>query len=1082
MEMDAKQSEPGKNRHHNSELILVVDDDKGLNRLMQKTLRKKGYQTEGALSGSEAISMIARKKYNVLLLDHALNDMSGKQVLNSLQRKKLNVPFVIVTGHGNENTAVEMMKLGAKDYIVKAPDSISTVPRAIEKAMKELDRERKLSESEKALAKSERRFMDISENALEWIWEIDLNGKYTYSSPVVERLLGYKPEEILNKCFYDFFYPNEKDKLRETLLEIFAKKQSFHEFISRSVHKNGNTVWSLSCGIPILNKKNKLTGYRGVNTNITSLKQTEQALQNALETSKLRQVEISALLAGARAVIENLDFKDAAKAIHDYCKNLIGTEEGFISLLRGEDKKSITRSPDFTDFPYGLSPDHSKTVGKLAREVYRTGRALFKNNLQKPVLPLKKHGKQAPGKNVLIAPLSIKNTVSGLLVMFNKPCAFTENDAKLASAFGELAAIALHNSRMLESLESSEEHFRSVVETASDAIVSADKEGKIVFWNNAAKSMFGYSENEALDKPLTFIMTEQCAVAYNNVLKEKGVKRKTNSALPLDIFGRKKDGREFPVELSLSCWKTGKRHFSTAILRDVTERMRSNEALRISEDQFSKAFRASPTFITISTLNDGLILNVNKSFLNASGYRREEVVGNTEEELGTWVDPDKRRKIINLLRKEGRVYNREVEFRTKSGDILTVLWSAEMIDIRGELCMLAVILDITENKKLEIQLIQAQKMEAVGQFAGGIGHDFNNILSAIINYAYLSKKNLTKDDRIIDNIEQIISLSEKGSDIIQGLLAFSRKHFTNPLPLSLNDTVKSIEKLLNKFIGEDIQINIEFSERQPVILADRAQIEQVLMNLATNARDAMPAGGSLTIETDVVKIGDEFIKTYGFGKHGTYALLSVTDTGTGMDEDTKQKIFEPFFTTKEVGKGTGLGLAIIYGIVKQHNGYIIVHSTPGQGTAVKIYFKTTKAAVKESRVKTVTDMAGYSETILIAEDEPAVRRSMKGILEDFGYLVIEASNGEEAVEAFKKNKDKINLLVFDVIMPKKSGIKAYDEIKGLAPGIRVVFTSGYAGEHIDEKMAHKKIEVVSKPVLPADFLRKIKEVLHGNQT
>ena len=388
--------------------------------------------------------------------------------------------------------------------------------------------------------------------------------------------------------------------------------------------------------------------------------------------------------------------------------------------------------------------------------------------------------------------------------------------------------------------------------------------------------------------------------------------------------------------------------------------------------------------------------------------------------------------------------------------------------------------DITERKNLENQLLHAQKMEAVGQLAGGIAHDFNNILSAIVNYAYLLKNKFTADDPSQAQIDQIYSLSMKASEITRGLLAFSRKHFINPIPVNLNSSVKNMEKLLSKFISEDIQLKLNLSDKDPVIMADSAQIEQIVINLATNARDAMPDGGSLIIETEQADIDDNFIRLHGFGKPGQYALISVTDTGTGMDEETKKRIFEPFFTTKGVGKGTGLGLSIIYGIVSQHNGYIDVYSKPGTGTTFKIYFHIVKTEAQKKKDLKLSDLSGKGETILVAEDESEVRNSIKLILEKFGYKVIEALDGEDAMEKFREHKDRIDLLLFDVIMPKKNGRDAYEEIKKTSPEMRVIFTSGYSSEIIDKKgILTDGFEHVSKPVLPDRLLSKISEVLHN---
>lgn len=514
------------------------------------------------------------------------------------------------------------------------------------------------------------------------------------------------------------------------------------------------------------------------------------------------------------------------------------------------------------------------------------------------------------------------------------------------------------------------------------------------------------------------------------------------------------------------------------LLLEIEERKRRDEALIKSEEKFSKVFRSSPTLMAISILKDGRFVDANNSFLNAFGYEREEVLGHTSSELGIWDKYSDRNKMLQQLKEQGIVQNFEAALCKKNGDTITVLLSAEMINIENEPCIIVVALDITERKKLEAQLLHAQKMEAVGQLAGGVAHDFNNILTAVINNCYLLKRSMGEDNKAGEYIDRILALSNNAAKITRELLIFSRKQFFEPLRVDLNDIIRNVRDLIRNFLREDIEMETVFAEGPLPIMADRNQIEQIMMNLATNARDAIPDVGKVTIETELVEINESFIKTHGFGSPGMYALLSVTDTGTGMDEDTKQKIFEPFFTTKDVGKGTGLGLAIVYGIVNQHNGFISVYSIHEKGTTFRIYFPVIQAAIEPDRSVEHSQLMGKGETILFAEDEPAVRESIKTIFEEYNYRIIEAVDGQDAVEKFLVHKDDIKLLVFDVVMPKKSGKKAFDEIREVKPGIKVIFTSGYAGDKISEEETEKDgVIFIPKPLLPEKLLSKVRELL-----
>jgi len=403
-----------------------------------------------------------------------------------------------------------------------------------------------------------------------------------------------------------------------------------------------------------------------------------------------------------------------------------------------------------------------------------------------------------------------------------------------------------------------------------------------------------------------------------------------------------------------------------------------------------------------------------------------------------------------------------------------------MKDKIGELTsIIEVINDITEKRALEGQLRHAQKMEGIGTLAGGIAHDFNNILSAIIGYGHITLMKMQKDDPLRMNIEHMLESADRAASLTQSLLTFSRKQITDRKAVDLNNIIKKVEKFLVRIIGEDVAVHMTLGDKELSIFADAGQLEQVFMNLATNARDAMPHGGSFLIETSRVALDRGFVSAHGYGKPGTYAMTSVTDTGTGMNEETRKKIFEPFFTTKEVGKGTGLGLAMVYGILKQNDGFINVYSEPDKGTTFRIYFPLNKAATAEERKEIeVPYPKGGSETILLAEDDANLRSLSVVVLEQMGYTVIMASNGEEAVEKFKANKDRIQLLLFDIMMPKKSGREAYEEIRKVTPAVPALFVSGYSLDMLREKdLIEEGSVMISKPMSPQALLIKVREVL-----
>jgi hypothetical protein len=385
----------------------------------------------------------------------------------------------------------------------------------------------------------------------------------------------------------------------------------------------------------------------------------------------------------------------------------------------------------------------------------------------------------------------------------------------------------------------------------------------------------------------------------------------------------------------------------------------------------------------------------------------------------------------------------------------------------------------TEQALLEEQLRQSQKMEAVGQLAGGVAHDFNNILTAIYGHCSVLQMKMGTDAPFRRDIDQIYAAAERAANLTRSLLAFSRKQIMNPKKINLNEIVMNVGKMLTRIIGEDIQLKAVCTGKPLRVFADSGQIEQVLMNLAANARDAMTKGGILTIETAVQEIDESFIHAYGYGEAGKYVVLSVSDTGKGMDAETSKKIFEPFFTTKEVGKGTGLGLSIVYGVIKQHNGYINVYSKPEEGTTFRIYLPQVYEEDVDSEKETPPEYPRMgSETILVAEDDATIRELEGSILREFGYDVILACDGEDAVEKFKAGKEKIAIIVMDMIMPRKSGKEAYEEIKKIQPDVRILFMSGYSPDLLhDRGISANGEDVLIKPIHPLELVRKLRAVL-----
>jgi len=633
-----------------------------------------------------------------------------------------------------------------------------------------------------------------------------------------------------------------------------------------------------------------------------------------------------------------------------------------------------------------------------------------------------------------------------------------------------------------ERLRQSEESYRQLVEQSPDAIW-VHRRGAIVFANSACAAIFGASSVDELigKRMLDFVHSDDRAAVQEALENREG-----DLSAPLLRTERRYiglDGEELEVETMVRPVLYQGEASTQVIFRDIAERKAAEQELRQSEARFYKAFNVNPEPILINTLSEGRYVDVNESFLRVTGYRREDVIGHTAWEMKLWKRPEDRVRYLKALKEEGSVRDMEIMFQTKSGAERAGLISAEVIDILSQKCAIAVIRDITERNRLEVQLRQAQKMEAVGQLSGGIAHDFNNLLGVILGYSEVLETQLDPNSKLYKNAEQIKKAGQRAASLTRQLLAFSRQQVLEPTVLALNTIVVDIEKMLRRLIGENIELKVVLDPELGRVRADQGQIEQIIVNLAVNARDAMPQGGTLTIETANIEVDDSYINQHRPMSAGSFILLSVTDTGVGMDRETQVHIFEPFFTTKERGKGTGLGLATVYGVVKQSGGFIWVQSEPGHGTTFEVLLPRVEepvATVAQDR-RSGGAWRG-SRTVLLVEDEESLRKLILGMLRDNGYAVLEAANAMEAMEIARQARGKIDLLLTDVVMPGMNGSELADQLVSLYPGIKTLYMSGYTEFAVPlSDILQQERPLLQKPFTQQSLLRKIREVLENSR-
>lgn len=653
-----------------------------------------------------------------------------------------------------------------------------------------------------------------------------------------------------------------------------------------------------------------------------------------------------------------------------------------------------------------------------------------------------------------------------------------------------------------KALQESEAKFRMVYKSLVDAI-GVSRNGVHVFVNPAYCVLFGYDSSEEL---MERSILDLIAPEERGRIREYTQRRQQGLPVPssYETRGLRKDGTTFSMDVHVTSYTLGTEIFTLVILRDITEAKRDQELVMVSEEKYRNLVELAHDGIII--VQDGIIKFANARMAELDGSSQEELVGTP---YTAHIHPSEIPRLMDMYQRrmagEALPTNYETLLMRKDGSPAPSELNAGVIQYNGKPADMVIIRDITERKRadeerqqLQAQLLQSQKMEAIGQLAGGVAHDFNNILSAIMGYGELARMKMSADDPLRHSIEQILESSQRAAVLTQSLLAFSRKLPIKMELLKLNSVIGKFEKFLLRLLREDIEMTTHYSPEKLLIMADRGQIEQVVMNLVTNARDAMPHGGKIKIETRRVsssELGVRGSEPAGQSPERTglhselrthdsepadFAEISVTDTGIGMDAETQRKIFEPFFTTKELGKGTGLGLATVYGIVKIHDGFINVYSEPGKGTAFHIYIPLVHSIeiAAEPAKQEPEPLKGGMETILLAEDDASLRKMTSTVLKHMGYTVIEAENGQEAVEKFIANKDAIRLVILDGIMPRMNGKEAYHKILALVPGVRCIFMSGYAEDvFTKDGVLLDAVEFLSKPVTPSVLLNKVREVL-----
>jgi PAS domain S-box-containing protein len=971
-------------------------------------------------------------------------------------------------------------------------------------------------QTEEALKASEERFRSLVEQSSEGIVLVDINKKLTYLSPAVSRILGYSPEEyIIAQATEESIHPDDRADVAANHLWADNHPGEAITSVIRRLHKDGTWRWIKSTIRNLLEDPNvraTVVNFR----DITERKEAEEAL---LAKTAFLEAQVNSSPDGILVVDDkgrkNLqnqrmkdlwglpedifnDFDDTSELTH--AMNMVKDPQQFYEKVMYLYAHNDITSRDEIELKDGRVYDRytapvldrdgryygriwtfrditdRKTVEKELRE---SGERL-KLKLDSILSPTGDIGDEELN-NILDIP-AIQSLMDSFYALTDIGLSITDLRGNILASTGWQDMCAkfhrVHPETAQNCIDSTRLYARDISEGAyksyrcknnlNDAATPVFIGDKLV--GNFFCGQFLYDDEDADFETFSSQADKYGFDKEGYLAAFRNIRRLSRDKL--------ENGIVFLSKFSTLISKLS--YGNIKLARSIEEQKRFEKALLESETKYRTVVENSLAGFYI--IQDGLFRFVNKRFCKIFGYLYEEIV----DKLGpvNFTYPEDANIVEENLdrRLTGRADNIEYEFRAmrKDGTVMNMKVLGGSTMLNGRPAATGTIIDITREKMLEAQLRQSQKMEALGTLAGGVAHDFNNILTVLTGYGSLLKTSLDEKDPLWTYADQITSAAHKAAHLTESLLAFSRQQSITLEPLDINGTVRNIKKMLKRLLIEDITLKIELSQDTLIIMGDATQIDQILFNLSTNARDAMPKGGTLTIETKQVNLGDNFTAIHGFDRPGKYALISVSDSGVGMDNLTIEHIFDPFFTTKEVGKGTGLGLSIIYGIVKEHNGYVTVYSEPGIGTTFHIYLPLIEAVVQEDKVQT-KHIRGGKETILIAEDSKEVRRIMRYVLTEYGYTIVEAIDGEDAIEKFKE-QGNIHLLILDSVMPKKNGRAAYDEISAMNKHVKVLFTSGYTRDIVLNKgIEDRKFDFISKPLSPRELLEKVREVLDRGQ-
>ncbi|HUB87648.1 MAG TPA: PAS domain S-box protein [Verrucomicrobiae bacterium] len=1159
--------------------ILHLEDEPDFAELVRTLIAQDGLEAEIKCVSDRLAFMQAFEAggFDLVLSDYHLKSFTGLEALAMVRKKLPDMPFILISGTIGEHAAIDSLKAGATDYVLKQhPDRL---PSAVRRAVKEANERAKLREAQAELVRREKYFRTLTENALDIVSVVNQAGVFIYKSPSVKTVLGYEPDELIGQNVFAHVHPDDLARVQEGFQTALAKPEKTVTLHFRYQHKDGswrhlesvgqNRLADPEIGAMVINSRDVTDRLRAVDELRQSEKHYRLLFQSNpnpmwvfdLESLKFLEVNEAAIhhygysreefLAmtimdirppekdgrhmsfGLESVDRGLIWrhrrKDGSLMDVEIIWSPMAFRERFAALAMATDvterRRVEHRNTIFSKLSHQLSststaPEAAMIICEAADALFKwddfaldlyfaerdevfsllnittvegkrveipatlqpkTMNALIRRVINKGAELLSPDEARGHSVSTMLAPIRKGEHVIGVLFVQNHvPNAYAERDLEMLQTLADQCSGTLERVRAREQLMESERRFRDLFDNSPDAIFVEDMEGQVLDVNFAACVLHGMTREQLIGKNALqdLIPPPRREEAARDFQKLAGGKL---SWIESEILTS--DGRVIPVEVRAGHVELGGKSALLLHVRDITDRRTTETALQSSEALFRSVWENSVDGMRLTDEN-GLVVAVNDAYCKLVGLEAQAMEG--KPFVLVYAASERHNELFVRHREyfTSRSSTRKItrQYTLHNGNAVTFEISHSFIEAHGQpLLMLSLFRDVTLQRRLEEQLRQSQKMEAIGQLAGGVAHDFNNILTVIHGHASLLLAS-DLDDTGTRSAQQIAQAAERAAGLTRQLLTFSRRQLIQPKKLDMNKIVGNMTDMLGRILGEDVALQLNYSQAPAIVEADAGMMEQVLLNLAVNARDAMPRGGQLGVRISIVEINEAHVQHHPEARVGTFVCVGKSDTGCGIPPENLSRIFEPFFTTKEIGKGTGLGLATVYGIIKQHQGWIEVESTVGKGTTFRFYIPYCgRDQAEAEKPTTQITIRGGKETILLVEDENPVRELVARILQKYGYKILQAATGTEAVKVWNEHKDEIALLLTDLVMPDNmNGRELAETLWKEKPDLKVIFTSGYSADIVGKDFKlESDLNFLQKPYQPQTLALTVRRCLDG---